>query len=199
MDFRRLIPAVVVLTAVSALCIYAPAQQPSSGAAEPRHPAVDVRRAAAAMKLARLDRQRAIEANEAVANTVPAAEVARREQAAATAEADYEKAFADWQASPNYDALQKLENQSAEADAELLKALAARRITPDAVTDGDLERLRLVAEIARYDACRQRAACDVQAELADLQWQAAQLRDELLRLRVRLDQFTQEKSPRREP
>ena len=64
---------------------------------------------------------------------------------------------------------------------------------PGTVTNDELERLRLTAELAQLALARERAAGDPQSVAADLQWQVEQLRTEVDDLRRTVESLTKRK------
>ena len=76
------------------------------------------------------------------------------------------------------------------AESELRHAEELRRRLPRSYTDNDLERFRLSVEIARLRLERARDPETFASPQAHLQWQVEDLRQELLDLRLRLEELS---------
>jgi hypothetical protein len=121
------------------------------------HPSFEVRHAAAELKLANFDLQRALLANRETPQTIVEAEIERLRRSVAAAEKRFTRAKAAWKSASSSAAIEAAEQQHNQAESAYRKALTANSVTPNAVNPLELQRLKLAAELARYEVCRQRA------------------------------------------
>lgn len=146
---------------------------------EPNPPSLDVRYAEAQLRLAELNLKRIETANRRVANAVPGNIVAEYREDVAVAQSRLKAAqqsqgpFQAW--------LTAAEAAARSADMQFEGAKAANEIQPGAVDAGEVERLRVLAEIARLRVARGKAVAGDSRE-AQLQWQVTVLGDEVDRL-----------------
>lgn len=166
----------------------APSSQPTEPGED--HPSFEVRYAAAELKLANFDLQRALLANRETPQTIADSDVESLRQAVAAAEERFTRAKTEWKSAPSSAAIETAEQRHNEAASAYRKALTANRVTPNAVNPLELQRLELAAELARYDVCRQRAENDVRSVLGELEWEVSTLREEVTELRRRVGELS---------
>lgn len=146
------------------------------------------RYAEASLRLAKIDLQKAIELNKRVPNTFSPVALQPLEQAVDLAQQWYDdvrKAVAD----PLYASYVRGEEAALMiAEAEYQKARAADERFPGTTNPDELERLRLTAEVARLRYTRALDSAS-EPESARLAWQVEQLREEMIRLRARVEQL----------
>ncbi len=76
------------------------------------------------------------------------------------------------------------------AETNYNKAQSANNRVPGAVPQLEMDRLRLVAELARMSLQKARLAAEANSSVADVQWELDQLREDVLQLRSRVEAIT---------
>ena len=153
---------------------------------------IDVRYAKAFLELAQLDLQQALEAHEKDPGSTSDAAIETRQGTLALAKSQLDKVLREAGTDSAIDHIQKCEEPNGTAEAEYQNATAANRKSPASVSQSEPERLRPTAEVARLGLIKTSAA-DVNSTLQVLQWQLEELRSDVLSLRNRVEDLSQEK------
>jgi hypothetical protein len=85
--------------------------------------------------------------------------------------------------------LRELEGAKKLAEMKLASAITVNQHLSGTVSELEIQRLRLAAEVARLAIARGRDPAAVSSPHAHLQWQIDQMRSELLRLQIRTDKL----------
>ena len=187
--------AVLMLVAATATVGAQESRQasPGSAAAADELQGLNERYAKTSLRLAQLNLQRAIDANRKIARAVSSTEVERLRQIVNLAEDEVRKEMA---AGKEQGASMNVRTASANAKvaiAEWRKAQTANEREPGTVTADEMERLRLTAELAQLGLARERAAGNTQSVVGELEWQIAQLRQEVQDLRAMVERLAKRK------
>lgn len=187
--------AVLMLATATATVSAQESRQASAGsaAAAEELQSLNERYAKTSRRLAQLNLQRAIDANRKIARAVSSTEVERLRQIVNLAEDEVRKEMA---AGKEQGASMNVRTASANAKvaiAEWRKAQAANEREPGTVTADEMERLRLTAELAQLGLARERAAGNTQSVVGELEWQIAQLRQEVQDLRAMVERLAKRK------
>jgi hypothetical protein len=144
--------------------------------------------AAMSVKLAEVELQVLVDANEKLANTFPRSAVARLRQTVAAAKLQAANATKSDSASlhENYVALTGAEMHAAAL--EYQTALAANKSVKNAVPPLELERLKIMAELAKLRNERAQQSTGA-SEMDLLNWQIADLRDHVRRLSQQVELY----------
>jgi len=151
---------------------------------------IDVRYAKALVGLAKLELLKAVEANQKTSGSFSDEAIDTLRQSLGNAELQLAESIRKARADTQNAHVRKCEESVRAADAEWRRAIAANRKTPGSVSENELERLRLTAEVARLGLIKARAA-NAQSALEHLQWQLEELRSEVLSLRNRVEGLSQ--------
>lgn len=149
---------------------------------------LNVRYARAFLELAKLDLQKAQNANRSVAGTLSAAYIEPLMQGVRMAEQLVDDAQQEAQGKKVAVSLRNEEVHAKLTEISYQKAAAANARVSGTVNGIELERLRLTAEVARLGLERAKVAS--QTELGFVQWQLDQLHEELFRLRNTVAQIS---------
>ncbi|MFV2066319.1 MAG: hypothetical protein ACC645_05015 [Pirellulales bacterium] len=151
---------------------------------------VRVRYARAYLKLAKMDLRRAMDANRKFARMHSAGLVERLRQNVKIAEEQLRQVLKGDAGKLHEVHLRQTEAAVKIAELELQQAVVLSKRAPAAVRRGELERLRVAAEIARLDLMQAREPASFQSAMPHLQWQLEQLRKEVLRLQLRVERLS---------
>jgi len=154
---------------------------------------LNIRYARASLRLARINLDQAIDSNRRIPRSVASTEVERLQELVKLSE---DRLRQEMKAGESDQANMRIRTAAANADvatAELRKAESANRNLPGAVSDRDLERLRVTAELAQIALARERAAGDPKSSMAEIQLQLQQLRNEVDELRSAVNALTKRK------
>lgn len=166
-------------------------RQDQPGGAENRRENVEVRYARAAAKLARVALREAQETNRNAPHTFPQTELNRLNQGVQVAEERLKIALDPSARGSHLANLLFAETAIQVAEVDYSKALRANEMVKGTVGATELERLKLTVETARLGLERLQAFGDDPASrLVEAQWEIEQLRDEVLRLRNRVEQLS---------
>jgi len=146
---------------------------------------LNVRYARAYLKLAKMDLQKVLDMNSHVPGTFPDVVVEPLRQVVRIAESQLQQALnGNGGGRQNMD-LHNVEAAVMVAETRLQQATAANKRMPGSFDEGEVERLRLGAEVARLALAKARAA-SVQSVVNHLQADVEELRQEVLQLRSRV-------------
>lgn len=151
---------------------------------------IDVRYAKALVGLAKLELLKAVEANQKTPGSFSDAAIDSLRESLGSAELQLAESIRKARADTQNAHVRKCEESVRAAEAEWRRAIAANQKVPGSVSDSELERLRLTAEVARLGLIKARAA-NVNSALEHLQWQLEELRNEVLSLRNRVESLSQ--------
>jgi hypothetical protein len=166
-------------------------RQDEPAGAKKKQDSVEVRYARAAAQLARVALQEAQETNRNAPHTFPQTELNRLNQGVQVAEERLKIALDS--SGQGFHRANLLFAQTAirVAEVDYSKALKANDKVKGTVGPTELERLKLTVETARLSFERLQAFGDDPASrLVEAQWEIEQLRDEVLRLRNRVEQLS---------
>lgn len=137
--------------------------------------------AGASLKLAEVELQVLVDANQKLANTFPRSAVERSQQALALAKERAAQAGKDDDADLHTSYVDLTKSEWDVADANYRAAVRANKQIKDAVPRLEVERFRLLAELAklRYDRAQQAGKLP---EIVLLNWQVEDLRNQIRRL-----------------
>jgi hypothetical protein len=170
-----------------------PADDRVESPAEPRtaaDPAADelpVRYALARLRLAELDVERALEANQAVPHAIGVRELERLRNHVLVMRRHVEIARARPRTSARQATIAAVEAARESAQADLAAAVQVNHRVPGAISRVNMERLRAKADLAdiRLALCRS-PDCELSL-LAEMQWSIDRLTDEVIDLRHQID------------
>jgi hypothetical protein len=166
-------------------------RQDQPAGAEKSRESVAVRYARAAANLARVALREAQETNRNAPHTFPETELNRLNQGVQVSEQRLKIALDASQRGFHQGNLLFAETAIKIAEVDYSKALKANEKVKGTVGATELERLKLTIETARLSLERLQAFGDDPASgLAEAQWEIEQLRDEVLRLRNRVEQLS---------
>jgi len=150
---------------------------------------IRVRYARAYLKLANADLGIALDMNKRIGGTYPenTAQRLRNHVEMAKKKLQYELDGGKIKAHDIH--LGELEGARKLAVMNLAKAIAVNNRLAGTVSELEVQRLRLVAEVARLAIARGRDPAAVSSPFAHLQWQLDQMRSELMRLQIRTDKL----------
>lgn len=143
---------------------------------------LEVRSARAQLRLAEANLLRMERANQRVAGTIPSEVVNEYRDDVAVAKARLERALGGSKEAQFLASLRNAQAGLRAVEAQWTGAQAANRRTPGAYDEMDVERLRLLAEVARLRVERGQALVGKSPE-AQREWQIEYLTDEVQRLR----------------
>jgi hypothetical protein len=150
---------------------------------------LNLRLAKARLKLAKLELERAIKANEKAAiYTTTTLELLRTNVDIAQARLD--AVGQPEKLSMHAAHLREVEGAAKIADLRLKQAEQLHEEVPSSFSESRVESMRLRAEIARLELQRARNPAVVSSPLEHLQWQMDQLRQELLDLNLRVEELS---------
>jgi len=145
----------------------------------------DVRYARAALKLAQMDLQKALDANKQVARTLPPYVIEPFRAAVKIADKQLQYALHEDAESLHHIHLAIAEAKVTAAESQLEMALAVNKQTSGLFSDTEIERLRQAAEVARLGLAKARAV-NVSSHAEHLQWQVEELQKEVMQLQSRV-------------
>lgn len=181
--------AAIVVAAVACDAIAQTRDGPESRAGEAAE-SVNVRYARTYLSLAKTELEIAEDANRRIGTLYPEITVQRLRNNVAFAEAQLKYELAGDEGDLHDVHLRELDGALKLAEAKLQKGLSMKKRLPQTVSDLEILRLRLAAEVARLTLERARSPQAQASPHAHLQWQLDQLRRQVLRLQVRADQLT---------
>ena len=158
----------------------AAAQQP-----KPAVEGVAVRYARAYLRLTELELKSAKNTNAKVPGVISAVEVDRLKMNVAVAQAQLQNALRPNAVSKVQVHLRYAEEKVATARKEYKRAQRVRKINAEALSDDELERLKLVMEVAQYRLEMWRDPTYLPSLLDHMQWQIDRLSEEIVQLHKR--------------
>lgn len=147
---------------------------------------LDVRYARAALRLAQLDLERVLEANRRVSGIYPASVVEPLRQVVAIAEEQLQQTLARDGGNLHAIHLRNAEAAVKVAEADWQRAQSQNRRLPGTMSDIDLERARVAAEVARLGLTKA-ISVNPESPMEHIQWQLEELRKEVLRIRSQVE------------
>jgi len=141
---------------------------------------VEVRYARSLLRLAQLDLKQLEEEDQRVARVVPDMEVDRARMRVKVAEARLDRALAPSKEKKAGAQVRYAEERARLAEADLEDAKKVRQKRPDAISDLELEKLTVNAEMARLRVALWREADDLPSQLDQMQRQIDLLSDEVV-------------------
>jgi len=155
--------------------------------AEKAFHALNVKYAEAYLRLTKLDLQKAMTTNQKIAALVSDAEVNRLRNAVTIAN-DRLLQARDLQLGKARNAnIATAESSLQEAEDALRNAQRVNQSLRGTVGDIDVERLRMGVELSRLNLAKAHAAFDAHSAIVDIQWQVDEMREEVRRMRGRIE------------
>ncbi len=164
------------------------AQTDTSNSTSPEN--IFVRYARAYSELAKADLAIALDVNKRIRGSYTEITVQRLRNQVEIAEAKLQYELGSEESKKLHDIhLRELEEASKLAELNLASAIVVNKRLAGTVSDLEIRRLRLAAEVARLAVERGRDPAAVSTPYAHLQWQLDQVRSELLWLQIRADKL----------
>lgn len=164
-----------------------------AGTLNQREDNLNVRYARTYLELARLELETALEENKMIRNMHSGATVQRLLNNVAIAKKQLKYAHHPDEHSLHEVHLQELEGDVALAELNLKNAIALNKHLPKAIGDLETRRMRVAAELTRLALAKARQPGAADSVEDHVQWQLSQLRTEVLRLQVRVEQLSNRK------
>lgn len=186
MKTERIIVLSMALLAGGMFFLNDPVAQQHARSAEKTPESVDVRYRRAYLQLAKAELEVLKDANKRVKGTYTEGTVERFQQHVGIAREQLQQTLLADQGKLHKVHVLEAEAVLKIAEGRLERALTANRRLSGAVRDVEIKRLRLVVEVARLGLARARDPASTQSENAHLQWQLDGLREDVLRLQLRV-------------
>lgn len=154
---------------------------------EPAGEPVSVRYSRSCLKLAGIELQQLLDQNHKAPGVIPDMVLERARMNVKVAQAQLEHALAPTSAGTAAVQVRYAEERVKLAEIELEKAKRVRRHDPDAMSELELERLSLVAEVARLRLAMWRDPVYLPSLLDQMQWQLDRLSEEVIEISKKVE------------